>query len=531
MINLDEDPKISYSIDPTKANLIIGQEIDFVVTAITKKNLETSTIKFSKGTNIKANSTNSAYFTPSPDHTGTYTAALHLTVSNTMPETDPIIFEIELDKIPDTTKKTFTCKANHINLDSMVLKLSRPYLDIPTKNVPNTPSSLKREFSAAVAIIKDKNKNILPYVPIFITLTRPSDLDNFSIYTSNTDDSSKIYPKKFGATKGFFINSDESGNIIFYIYPNRSLSEVAEFTTNILGINGSEVYAKQKLYVVNSQPDDYDNALEFPIVPSEEEGNLTATSGVSLFNVSIDSYDNNNNGDTILFFVDGNYCNQKVDIIDTKSQLGSYNITTQLPYQIFKINNPSKLSYVVIKPRGDMFPSLSLPITYKGGVPYEPESGVKRNHTPCIVHTSLGIQPNNIIQNHDAVNYAAIMKYPDTPDNGTYGLYIEILGTTDTITEPNKVLLNTHVMLTLYINSVNKNYTKSYHGVIIKQPVGSLNKISAIIKIPFDDIVSVNEYENGSAGNITFDYTFFDGDNQYGNIWSAAIETMPADGD
>ncbi|CDG19825.1 conserved protein of unknown function [Xenorhabdus poinarii G6] len=526
------DINITYSLH-SNANLIIGQTIVLTVTITLppgKLLPSNSSVSFSQGVNIYSDSNAPKHFIQSSHNKNIYIATFNLEVSSATQDDSYITFNITPNNIPDISLQTFKCKAiniNTVNLDSMALNLSQPYLNIPADGAPNfPPDNGSHKSSAVTATIKNKNNQYLANAPIFITSSLFDDIDKISIYASNTASSSQIYPQILdNSTKGFFINSDNQGNIVFYIYPKNSLSEIVEFISMIPGVDDSSVYAIQKLYIINSDPPSFLKSLPFPIVWGLDRGNLYASPGIRKFDVSVE-YPDAKEHDIILFFINSNYSGYNVLITDPQCQIGESNTVAKLPYQIFELNKPSKFSYVVINQRGDMRASLHLPVTYTGGTPYEPDPDVKRDYASCIVHTSLGVRDYNIIPNNNAVNYAAIMKY--VHGDGT-GLYIEILseqsGGTPAI--PN----GTQITLNLYLNSQNKNYIRTYPAQPIKKQVD--NTFSAIIHVPCTDLVNVETYEGGAGGNIYFDYSFTLDTNKkaYGKKWNASIVTIPADND
>ncbi|MGJ0624477.1 hypothetical protein [Xenorhabdus bovienii] len=507
---------------PNNTDLIIGQHFLFTVTLTSEKVIPSSTIvSFTQTKNITVPSGNISMNFSKNGKLATVT--VELSVPDSVKENEKIKFTVTVNEY-GFSSENMCYTARKIDIESLSLTVDKQYLDTPVVSDNNNPST-EMINTRIYTTIRDKIEKSLSGVPVFITSSELNKLDDFKIYAA--DNRTIVKTQKFGPHSGAFINADNDGKVIFYLYPQKSLSVILNLVAVLPGIYGGEAAAKTTLYVVNSQPIDYEDSLGWPNILDYNSGTITASPGIPLFDVIIDPYPGAASGDTILFFINNKYTGHAITINDTKLQLG--NPAIRLPYQMFEYGVLSNFSYVVIRQLVDMLASLPLPVTYMGGVPYEPYQNVPRNYERCIVHTSLGVAPDNIIPNNNAVNYAAIMKYPNGQGKG---LYIEILGTKD----PNqkyKVPINTSVTLNLYLNSVNKNYIKSYQGTVVIQNSGTdKNQVSAIIHVPFDDLVNVKEYDGGSAGNIYFDYVFsINGQKEYGKVWEAVIETIPEIGD
>ncbi|CDL79451.1 hypothetical protein [Xenorhabdus cabanillasii] len=508
-----------------KADLVIGQYVSFIVT------LSSDVPIYPGSVNIKNHSNNIQFdlTTAALSYLAgakKATAMLGFTVlPNTQDDSD-ITFEVEADvtTIDQATFQPvkFTGKANEIDINSLALFIEQPYLQVPL----NTGAP-KPQFTPIYTTLKNKNTHKkLVGTPIFITSQQKNKMEEFDFKdASNTN---LLSLEKVGpAGKGLMLTSDKDGLVKFYLYPRISLVSILKLLTLILtnDANGAMALAKNTIYAVNYSDPGYLNSIGIPSIVGKDPTNLVANSSESGFLTIINSYPAASMGDIILFFVNNYYTGHSVTIEDPAKQLDNY---VELPCSIFTQGKTSDFSYAAIKPNGDALYSIPLPVTYLGGVPYEPVSNVKRDYELCRVHTSLGVGPDNIIPPDNDISYSNIMLYPGYKYKG---LFIEILRS-DTINQKAKTnpvpLSISDITLNMYVNSDNKSFTLSYTTPISLANIGgSGDKDSIFFHIPYTDIVGVQW-----KGNISFDYQFFkDETKKYSAIWNGFIGTVPTTGD
>ncbi|MEX0444976.1 hypothetical protein [Xenorhabdus sp. SGI246] len=401
---------------------------------------------------------------------------------------------------------------NEINFDSLQLDMDFPFFAIP--NLPDHGVGNKR--IKVTANIIDIYGNDLPNISIFVSDSIPENLKKVKIYNSESNQEIPIIYQD--SREGFTIKTNENGKVEFFIQPLQAHSVVLDLYSNVIG-STKQVPAKHTIFIVNKSPDNMKIKFGMPQIINFF-GEYLKSDGNSKFKVEIPGYSGATPGDYILFFVNGEYTKYFV----RREQEGDSSIFYHLPYDIFTKDIYSNFFYVIIRESGDILAdkSNSLPLIYKGGVIYKPEQNPAsgRNYATCVVYDSFGVAKYHVIQNHELINYSSIQKYPNDQRGG---LNVEILGTTEHDKETDKVPLNIFVTLNMYLNSINKSYIKSYSG---KVEIQSDNKVAAIIHIPFVDVVDVKTYPDNRLGHIYFDYTFFyAGNQQYGNVWEADIET------
>ncbi|PHM69431.1 hypothetical protein [Xenorhabdus kozodoii] len=522
--------KIEISINK-KADLVIGQSVSFTITlnsdtpiasgkAVTIKN-SSANIKFDQDITqpILLNYQNSLL---------TAFACLSFTVLEEVKDIpvqdgSDIYFEVHTDAATsegDFNVIKFTGKANEIDVNSLALFVEKPYLK--TVVTGDDKPSEKDNFTAIHTILKSISGKILVGTPIFVTSSVHHKMNDFQFKDANNKQ--EILPEKIGPNEGISISSDQHGLVKFYLYPK--VSEVTSLVLQLVILNDvADIRAKKILYVANYINPGYMDSIGTPDIAGFSMGDLFANQGLAYFLTTVSSYDNVAIGDVVLFFVNGNYTGYSVTIEDEKKQLDQPSI--RLPYTIFERDVLSEFSYTVIKEGGDALYSLPLPLNYVGGVPYEPESEVKRSYDMCIVHPSIGVDPNIAIPPVNSIGYDNIMKYPGYTYNG---LFIEIIRSQDNDSKAqlNPVPLDiTDITLNMYINSDNKSFTKPYTKQISLTEIGGPgNKDSIYFHIPYEDIVGINW-----RGNISFDYQFFKDETiQYSAVWDGYIGTTPPPG-
>ncbi|WP_426577229.1 hypothetical protein ACP179_03050 [Xenorhabdus stockiae] len=442
-------------------------------------------------------------------------SGINFTVETNATTTDKIGFQ----------KIGFEGTANEIDKKSLSLFIKNPVLK--TVLPEGGPISETNNSTPITATLKSTSGKLLAYTPVFITSTVSHKMTDFKF--NKADEKTNINLEKIGPSEGLMLTSDSTGLVKFYLYPK--LSEIAILTLRTIILNDvADVLAKQIIYAVNYKDPGYMDSIGYPTIDGFTMGNLSADQGIRNFYTMVSSYDQAAVNDAILFFVDGEYTGHSVHLHNLSEQLDQYNIP--LPYSIFKENKSSQFSYAAVKTSGDIFYSEVLTLNYIGGIPYEPDPGVKRKFNPCIVHTSLGVGPDNIIPPGmgNYINYGAIMKYPGYTHRG---IFIEVVrfdhGIINLPEGTKAVPLDiTDITLTMYINSDGNSFQKPYTQKIKLADIGGPgNENSIFFHIPYNDIVNIQ-----GNGYVYFDYQFYQGDKlEYGAIWNSNIETVPVPGE
>ncbi|CAM3211752.1 hypothetical protein XNC1_4529 [Xenorhabdus nematophila ATCC 19061] len=195
---------------------------------------------------------------------------------------------------------------------------------------------------------------------------------------------------------------------------------------------------------------------------------------------------------------------------------------------MFEYGKLSTFSYLVILLSGTVEVSYSIQLTYMGGVIYEPDPKVKRDYDPCIVYTSLYLNPEvetHYIPQVTTISYDSIKNYLFNTARPNTGLFVVILGSNDSKTN---VPLGSKVTLTVYVESENKNFKYSPKPQKMPTTLDNDGYAKAVFHIDYDILVNVKDYPNRGSGNIWFDYEVsIEKEIKYGKIWTGYISTVP----
>ncbi|WP_038244213.1 hypothetical protein, partial [Xenorhabdus bovienii] len=406
---------VEYSLSKN-ADLIIGQFINLNVDLISDENIPPSTtISFSNVKNITVKTT-PIQLSISKDRKKAV-AIVGISVKDMIKDGDPITFDIDTSITGFETGK-FICTARKIAPESLTLTVDNKFLDLPKG--PNDPSITSLPCSSTPGstyctkvhtVLTDPYGKKLSGVPVLISENRTGNLGRFHIYSA--DQKNRIKIEEVNGFDQMVINSDQDGNVIFYLYSQESLSAILELISMIQGVDYVH-NATSPIYAISNKVQS--SALRWPNIEGFWSGNLKSD-GSPTFNVMITKYDNASHGDVIVFYVDDKRTEYMVRVDDPNKDLGSYSIS--LPYEIFQ-NYYDKLvsfSYVVITTGGTIEVSLTIGVTYMGGVIPKPDPDVKRDYYPCIVHTSAG----SIIPENTFINYDSIRRYPANNINSKTG--------------------------------------------------------------------------------------------------------------
>ncbi|MDE9519597.1 hypothetical protein KKJ17_18185 [Xenorhabdus bovienii] len=398
-----------------------------------------------------------------------------------------------------------------ISLNSLRLSVDTPFLPFS----PPSNNQSEKIFTKVTAIVKDVYGKSVSGIKVFISDDSVGNLKKVKIFDS--DQTKEINVVQQGGIEGFFVETDRSGNILFFIYPFKAESVRMKLFSQVIG-STDPVIAKDIIYIANNIPENMQADFIQPEIFDYSYGDLKSP-GKKDFMVKIVPYNNVANGDSILFFVNNQYTRHSIQIHD-ESDLGSYSIP--LPYAIFLENKLSRFFYVVIRASGDMVASKSqtLDILYKGNEYNEPWTDVDRIYESCKVYSSYGVYPGSIVEEYTYI-YDDIISA-----NNKEGLYVQITGTNDQ-NDTEHVTFGSEVTLNLYINSRQGHVTEHCTKRIPSVPDESGgNTATLTFNIPYD-ILKYNEAYPDKPGEIYFDYKVgSDNDDvTYGKIWQAKIDT------
>ncbi|MDE9519599.1 hypothetical protein KKJ17_18195 [Xenorhabdus bovienii] len=524
---------VEYSLSKN-ADLIIGQFINLNVDLISDENIPPSTtISFSSVKNITVKTT-PIQLSISKDRKKAV-AIVGISVKDMIQDGDPITFDIDTSITGFETGK-FICTARKIAPESLTLTVDNKFLDLPKG--PNDPSITSLPCSSTPGstyctkvhtVLTDPYGKKLSGVPVLISENRTGNLGRFHIYSA--DQKNRIKIEEVNGFDQMVINSDQDGNVIFYLYSQESLSAILELISMIQGVDYVH-NATSPIYAISNKVQS--SALRWPNIEGFWSGNLKSD-GSPTFNVMITKYDNASHGDVIVFYVDDKRTEYMVRVDDPNKDLGSYSIS--LPYEIFQ-NYYDKLvsfSYVVVTTGGAIEVSLKTGVTYIGGVISKPDPNVKRGYFPCIVHTSLGIKTNNIIEEYSLINYDGIRFRQNGSHDPKKGLFMAIkVSDSEEGALPSNA---TVTQLNVYVDAPsggpykNGNFTNSYTQSMPTFTDSETGGKYILFNVPCCDLVNfAPREESGGVGNISFDYdVLVDGKKKYGKIWQGFIDSRTND--
>lgn len=496
---------IEFSL-PDNGDLIIGQKFLFTVTLSSDENIDDlSTISFYNNKNITVPLDPISL---TSDHNKKKAAAtVTLTVSNSIAENEKISFSVKTSSTGFPTK-TLQSTARIIDSDSVRLRIDNPCLVIPISFTDAQIGSLSTKIHT---ILRDKKGKTLSGVPVFIKANTINELKEINIY--HNDKTTKIDVHEFGNNQGIFVNSDEKGKLEFYISPKKAVLPIIQLSSTIPNSTDFK-FANDPIFIFVDNIKDYRQPLNIVTAIND---NLKSE-GESKFWVDMSPCNDYKLGDFLLFFVNDEY-KYYTRILSNKE---SEPCLKELPYFIFKKDEPSKLSYFLIKPSDNIIAKSSPADVIYRGRPNQPWNDIDRTYEPCQVYSSL----NELINQDSPIIDKTISNHANNPDDA--GLFVTITGTNDN-SDNTKVKLGSKVILTLYINASNKTTKKVFNGDMPYQPDEAGGKTATLrFNIPYD-LLNNNLAFPYHDGEIFFDYQVGndnDRDVTYGGIWSGHIVTF-----
>ncbi|CBJ79368.1 hypothetical protein XBJ2_60067 [Xenorhabdus bovienii str. Jollieti] len=460
------------------------------------------------------------------------------TLEKELADRSTVSFDIVPHNASGFLTTSFSYTVVEIDNNSLSLTFGNEYLNAITKveNVSSNIPPTGKIYSKVFATIKAKNGGqSVSGIPITIMSDHNTSLDNVRTFRENKSQSSEITKKTLYNRPVFYLETEQDGMVVFYVYPDNNTEFILNLQARVTDTQSFQL-SKNSLFVIDDDPTNPGNLsnintdfLAPPSILEVSDGALIGDPDSTTFSVEVDPYNHPNRNDTILFYVNGSYSNQKI-IVENKNNLGNYFI--DLPYSIIPKNENIELSYIVVTHDAKIKKSASLGFTYSGGGKSAPLDDINRIYDPCVVYSSFGAsQGTALIHQGDLINYFSISH--DSNKKKSTALFIEIEGTND-ITDKTKVPLGYNVVVTLYIDSYNKQFQHSFKVITMPAtPVPhSSHTATHIFEIPIDYLNNIESYPNSSAGNIYFDYYAYDpsdpgnsGTKYYGKIWQGKIDT------
>ncbi|PHM59232.1 hypothetical protein [Xenorhabdus sp. KK7.4] len=399
-----------------------------------------------------------------------------------------------------------------VNPKSLRMKVHNPFLAIPSSS--ETPPS--NVFTEVTTTVRSIYGNPLPKKKIFVTdySVGFGKLKEVIIFASNHED--RIEPILYNGYEGFFIETNEHGEISFFIHPKISPMVSLQLYAQIPG-DDNIFAADYIIYIVDHTYQELPSRLLEPKIIGCSGGNIKSN-GHSRFEAQISNVDDVEDAESILFFVNGEYTKESIPF--------EYASDFTLPYSIFKSNSLSEFSYIVIRRSGDIYPYKSrvLELNYMRE-PNKPWSDVNRVYDSCKVYNSKGVKSGNIIEQYTFISEEDI-SYSNS-DNA--GVYVVITGT-NVPGDTSKVAFGSEVTLNLYTNSLSGDFRWSCNKIMPFLPDEyDGNTATLIFPIPLRLLNNNPAFPSGKYGEVYFDYQIgvdIDPDVSYGRTWFGHINTF-----
>ncbi|WP_099124492.1 hypothetical protein [Xenorhabdus stockiae] len=390
-----------------------------------------------------------------------------------------------------------------IYVPSMYWKFDNPFLIFPLGHKGEV-------FTKVTTTLKDKNGTSLPNKKLFIISDSYKFPDGIIIYYSNHKDVIEI--EKHNGIDGFYIESDDNGEILFFINVVKPQNLILILSSSFA--TSDSFYQQNALFITNQIITNYPDDFPLPDIINLHGRNIYST-GDGKFSFNIDIMKNTDIGKLcyILFFVDGRYT--KKYIFFDKDQINGKFV---LPSGIFVNNSLQNFTYIIFdEENGKPYPHKSPPLKINyTRTPNGPWPDVSRVYNPCVVTNSNG----DVVEGN-TITYQDI----NTDPNSSVGLFMKIVGTADTDKNPSLPPMGATVIGNVYITAANGNFNWTGTAELMIKP-GGINWTT--INIPRDFLENIQSFPNGPA-KIYFDYQVGSDSDlyiTYGQIWSGFIDTM-----
>ncbi|MEX0444975.1 hypothetical protein [Xenorhabdus sp. SGI246] len=400
--------------------------------------------------------------------------------------------------------------SERVRIQSLRLNIDTPFLAVP----PSYDPDLDKIFTKVTTTVRDIYGNPLIGTRILVTDDSGFNLKNVKIFSSNHQD--EITVESVNNQEGFHVETDDNGDILFFIQPVKSQGLIMQLYAQIAGNEKTISAADSKIYIVNNTLENISDKMLPPDIINFSGGYLKSYEN-STFKVKIKETGNIINNGFILFFINDEYTKKFIEFSDMSDLENPFD----LPCSIFKNKVLSYFSYIVISENGDIYPYKSRPLTLTYmREPNKPWSDVNRVYEPCVVYSSAGVFPENILKQYSTINDNKI----STINSVDAGLYVEITGTSDP-NDTSKVACGSKVTLNLYIIDGTGNFNWS-NSATMPYPQEEINE-SLVFDIPREILENKIGFSN-NLGKLYFDYqvgTDLDPDVSYSNTWFSHIVT------
>ncbi len=414
--------------------------------------------------------------------------------------------------------RRFSFNLSDIMLDTLSLTADKFHIDAPSsENNPDLENTHRVTISTTV---KNSAGVAIPNLRVNISANSVDSLSKIGLMDAegiplqlNTHDPS-LYQQ-------FTLITDADGNLKFYVFPQKNTEVVLAFYSSIEGLS-IEKKSKKALFVLYFEGSEFEDHLVAPDIFEIQGGVLKQLDDEKNFNVKIPPYNDARATDYILYLVNDKVLDEYFYVTDL-SKLDDYSY--QLPYSIFSTSKENKFSYLIARENAYIRYSNSILVKYSGNPNGPPDSDKNRVFDLPKVYSSYGIDPSNIVNPKDTINYNLISQHKF---NGGSTLFVEVEADS---ADNQKVNPGDTVGIKLFIHPTNRGDV-SYTGTIQlpKATKGTTSK--GHLSIPINITGDIDSGASGRATVIYIEYYKMGGDDdQYSQYWQGYIDTtLPGGG-
>ncbi|MDX8000294.1 hypothetical protein FE394_14080 [Xenorhabdus sp. Reich] len=557
--NVFKSNKNDYSVTttiPDQSDIIAGQT-SYINITITATNI--SLLKNIKKVTIVIDNTATSYASWRSSqgvNVGLRNASMEIqfSVNNEVAEKTNIPYTVHLwsdekgtTAVANYTPTPITYTVKKIDLKNIItLNTDDNYIQPPEKDNPVSANNPHIIYSAKLT---DIHGNILKGVQVVVA----SELQN-QIYSDSSDkvlvkigtqpDTGSPVPIttiRDNEIDYFLINTNESGEIKFGVYPQEYISARIDLKTGILSVTPFSYAASA--YIFNAE-----NPTNDPFGPSspniyniDEKGRLQKTPDTDNMEVGIVTYDSHRSTDSLIFFIKGFEKNDKAirlkPIYKISRKDSFYGYPFNFTYSQLPLDKSVQLYYLISPLGQDALYSMTSNLTYIGdptggndnpddnGVYIEVE--VYSSYSPNSNEFDPNDQHNDRVYDNRLITIDMINQYIKTSipitNTAPTGLYVVVKIAKNSTDQINGLPpIGSQCTLSIKIDSATRPAKKSYPSVTLSDAINHYHTF----QIPYCDLTRVSSWDDGTPATISFIYSIeYAGVTQSSKKWKTTIGT------
>ncbi|MDC9580879.1 hypothetical protein PSI15_04720 [Xenorhabdus sp. PR6a] len=447
--------------------------------------------------------------------------------------------------ISNYTPENIQYNVKRVDHDSIImLNTDNEYIQPPTDTNPVGTGKKSIIYSGSIV---DSKGQALKNTQVIVSSALPD-----QIYSNNsnkvlvnignvpdTGNPTSITTTRDHGVDYFVINSDDSGNIKFSVYPKRNISARIDFKTGILGVTTLSYAASAYIFSDTNLSDDPLGPSSPNIYNAEQTGAVPKIPGSKGMKVGIERYAGYQSSDTLIFFMQGYEATDKPIQLKPIYRLDNVESLDANPfyftYDQLLVNKPMKLYYLIAPASQDSLYSMASNFMYVGELSDDGDNNDDGFYTPVEVYSSYSPSPfdlkntqdNDRMYDNRLVTLDTINQYikggATITNTDPVGLYV-VIKIAKNFTEEMKGLppLNSTCTVMVNIDSATRQENKSYSPI---QLTDSTNYYQ-VVKIPYCDLTRARGWEDGIPAKLSFAYSItHEGATKNSKEWKATIGT------